>query len=87
MSRGRRKASLEGPVNVLFLFFYISYWWFVLQQIFEGRLIFIYVSIIPFLLMLYLQSLTITLMEKKREKKLLISVERSIERGRQRVKI
>ncbi|MGD7045121.1 hypothetical protein [Jeotgalibacillus proteolyticus] len=85
MSR-RSKASSEGPVNFLFLFFYIIYWWFVLQQIFQGRLILIYVSIIPFFLLLYLQSLTIKLIERKKEKKLLLSVERSIQRGRERAK-
>ena len=87
MSRKRGISSAEALVNVLFTFIYIAYWWLVLQQIFQGSLYLIYVSIVPFILMMYVQSLTIKGIERKRERQLMLSVEKSVERYNNRVKV
>ncbi|TDL31526.1 hypothetical protein E2R51_14285 [Jeotgalibacillus sp. S-D1] len=85
MSRKRRSSSSEGWVGLFFTFLYIGYWWFILHKIFEGTYYYIYISIIPFLLLMYAHTLVIKIIERKREKLLLISVEKSLERYRSRV--
>ncbi|PPA70604.1 hypothetical protein C4B60_07325 [Jeotgalibacillus proteolyticus] len=87
MRKRSKGSSWEACINVLFTLIYIGYWWVIFQQIFYGNTFLIYICIIPFIILLYLQSLCITFIENRREKKLVLSLEKTLKRyGADRVK-
>lgn len=86
MRKKRSRSSGEGLINLTFTIIYISYWWFILQEIFQGASHFIYISIIPFIGLMFLHSLASKWQERRREKQLVMSVEKSIARYRDRIK-
>ncbi|TFE02020.1 hypothetical protein [Jeotgalibacillus salarius] len=86
MRKKRSRSSGEGPINLTFTIIYIGYWWLILQEIFQGASHFIYISIVPFIGLMFLHSLASKWVEKRKEKQLVLSVEKSIARYKDRIK-
>ncbi|AJD90094.1 hypothetical protein JMA_07770 [Jeotgalibacillus malaysiensis] len=86
MRKKRSRSSGEGLINLTFTIIYIGYWWFILQEIFKGESHFIYISIIPFIGLMFLHSLATKWHERRKEKQLVLSVEKSIARYKDRIR-
>lgn len=86
MRKKRSRSSGEGLINLTFTIIYISYWWLILQEIFQGASHFIYISIVPFIGLMFLHSLATKWHERRKEKQLVESVEKSIARYKDRIK-
>ncbi|WP_227396464.1 hypothetical protein [Jeotgalibacillus aurantiacus] len=86
MSKKRRKSSHDGWINFIFTLIYLSYWWFILQGVLQGFSQLIYISIVPFIILMFLHSLTTRWMERRVEKQLAASVEKSIARYKDRIR-